>query len=390
MPWRTLIRISHLSLLNFRNYKDLELALPLGTTLIQGANGHGKSNLLEAIYMMSIAKSTKVSTDRELINNLSVMQLPLEKLTYSKIACVAEDQKGSEHLEIHYRCQSSGNPHGFTAQKFIRINGTPKKSSDLVGIVNAVLFSVSDLDLIYGSPSIRRRYLDILLSQIDREYLTSIQQYQKANTQRNHLLKLIRDRAASTEELKYWDELLAKNAVILTTKRQTAIKTLEESSLPFHSSMASDSETLTMHYLSPADFAKNISIDNFIYELEGSRKKDIAQGSTNIGPHRDDLLFKINEMDASKYASRGQSRTAILALKMAESEFLYRHRKTKPVLLLDDVMSELDQTRREQIVDHIKHHDQVIVTTAEPSNIPRSFTNDSNRLEITNGSIKMN
>ena len=154
--------------------------------------------------------------------------------------------------------------------------------------------------------------------------------------------------------------------------------------------MASDSETLTMHYLSPAYFAKNISIDNFIYELEGSRKKDIAQGSTNIGPHRDDLLFKINEMDASKYASRGQSRTAILALKMGESEFLYRHRKTKPVLLLDDVMSELDQTRREQIVDHIKHHDQVIVTTAEPSNIPRSFTNDSNRLEITNGSIKMN
>ena len=108
-------------------------------TLIQGANGHGKSNLLEAIYMMSIAKSTKVSTDRELINNLSVMQLPLEKLTYSKIACVAEDQKGSENLEIHYRCQSSENPHGFTAQKFIRINGTPKKSSDLVGIVLSLI-----------------------------------------------------------------------------------------------------------------------------------------------------------------------------------------------------------------------------------------------------------
>ena len=318
------------------------------------------------------------------------MQLEREKLSYSKIACVAENQNSSENLEIHYRCQSSENPHGFIAQKFIRINGTPRRSSDLVGIVNAVLFSVSDLDLIYGSPSIRRRYLDILLSQIDREYLTSIQQYQKANTQRNHLLKLIRDRAASTEELKYWDELIAKNAVILTTKRKMAIKTLEESSLPFHSSLAGESETLTMHYMSPADFSKDISIDNFIYKLEQFRKKDIAQGSTNIGTHRDDLLFRINEMDASKYASRGQSRTAILALKMAESEFLYQHRKTKPVLLLDDVMSELDQKRREQIVSHIKCHDQVIVTTAEPSNIPSSFTNDSNRLEITDGSIKTN
>ena len=185
----------------------------MGTTVVQGANGHGKSNLLEAIYMMSIAKSTKVSTDRELINNLSVTQLEQEKLSYAKISCITEQLQGSENLEIHYRCQSSENLHGFTAQKFIRINGTPRRSSELVGIVNAVLFSVSDLDLIYGSPSIRRRYLDILLSQIDREYLKSIQQYQKANTQRNHLLKLIREGVASIEELKYWDELIAKNAL---------------------------------------------------------------------------------------------------------------------------------------------------------------------------------
>ena len=367
----------------------MELALPLGTTVIQGANGHGKSNLLEAIHMIAIAKSTKVTTDRELINNLSVMQLEQEKLSYSRIACVTEHQQGSENLEIHYRCQSSENSHGFTAQKFIRINGTPRRSSELVGIVNAVLFSVSDLDLIYGSPSIRRRYLDILLSQVDKKYLKSLQQYQKANTQRNHLLKLIRDRASSDSELEYWDELLAKNAVILTEKRKKAIETLEESSVPFHNSMASSSETLTMHYLSPADFSKDINIENFMHNLENSRKKDIAQGSTNIGPHRDDLLFKINNMEASKYASRGQSRTAILALKMAESDFLYHHRKTKPVLLLDDVMSELDQKRREQIVDHIKDHDQVIVTTAEPTNIPNSFTNDSNRLEIISGSIKI-
>ncbi len=367
----------------------MELSLPLGTTVVQGANGHGKSNLLEAIYMMSIAKSTKVSTDRELINNLSVTQLEQEKLSYAKISCITEQLQGSENLEIHYRCQSSENLHGFTAQKFIRINGTPRKSSELVGIVNAVLFSVSDLDLIYGSPSIRRRYLDILLSQIDREYLKSIQQYQKANTQRNHLLKLIREGVASIEELKYWDELIAKNAVVITQKRKTAIETLEESSLPFHRSMASKAETLTIHYLSPGDFSKDINIDNFIYKLDVSRKKDIAQGSTHIGPHRDDLIFKINEMEASKYASRGQSRTAILALKMAESEFLYHHRQTKPVLLLDDVMSELDVERREQISEHIKYHDQVIVTTADHSNIPSLFMSDSHRLEITNGSINV-
>jgi DNA replication and repair protein RecF len=366
----------------------LELALPLGTTVMQGANGHGKSNLLEAIYMMAIAKSPKVTTDRELINKFSVQQLKQQELSYSKIGCVAEHTQGSENLEIHYRCQSSQNIHGFIAQKFIRINGSPKKSSELVGIVNAVLFSVGDLDLIYGSPSVRRRYLDILLSQVDKEYLLSIQQYQKANTQRNHLLRSIRDGSSSANELTFWDQQLAKNAVILTRKRQEAVEILEGTSLPFHKLLGGSNEKMNIRYARTYDFSENIDLENFMKSLEQSRRRDIAQGSTSIGPHRDDLIFEVDNMEASKYASRGQSRTAILALKMAESEFLYTHRSTKPVLLLDDVMSELDQTRREQLVEHLKNHDQVIMTTAEPSNIPDSFTNSSNRLEVINGSVK--
>ena len=366
----------------------MELALPPGTTVIQGANGHGKSNLLEAIYMMAIAKSPKVTTDRELINKSSVLQLNQQELSYSKIGCVTEHTQGSENLEIHYRCQLSQNIHGFVAQKFIRINGSPKRSSELVGIVNAVLFSVGDLDLIYGSPSVRRRYLDILLSQVDKEYLSSIQQYQKANTQRNHLLRLIRDGSSSANELTFWDQQLAKNAVLLTRKRQEAVKILEGASLPFHRLMGGRNEKMSIRYARTDHLSEYIDLENFLKDLEESRRRDIAQGSTSIGPHRDDLIFAIDNMEASKYASRGQSRTAILALKMAESEFLYARRTTKPVLLLDDVMSELDQTRREKLVEHLEKHDQVILTTAEPSNIPESFVNSSNRLEVLNGSVK--
>ena len=338
--------------------------------------------------MMAIAKSPKVTTDRELINKSSVLQLNQQELSYSKIGCVTEHTQGSENLEIHYRCQLSQNIHGFVAQKFIRINGSPKRSSELVGIVNAVLFSVGDLDLIYGSPSVRRRYLDILLSQVDKEYLSSIQQYQKANTQRNHLLRLIRDGSSSANELTFWDQQLAKNAVLLTRKRQEAVKILEGASLPFHRLMGGRNEKMSIRYARTDHLSEYIDLENFLKDLEESRRRDIAQGSTSIGPHRDDLIFAIDNMEASKYASRGQSRTAILALKMAESEFLYARRTTKPVLLLDDVMSELDQTRREKLVEHLEKHDQVILTTAEPSNIPESFVNSSNRLEVLKGSVK--
>jgi DNA replication and repair protein RecF len=152
--------------------------------------------------------------------------------------------------------------------------------------------------------------------------------------------------------------------------------------------MGGRNEKMSIRYARTDHLSEYIDLENFLKDLEESRRKDIAQGSTSIGPHRDDLIFAIDNMEASKYASRGQSRTAILALKMAESEFLYARRTTKPVLLLDDVMSELDQTRREKLVEHLEKHDQVILTTAEPSNIPESFVNSSNRLEVLNGSVK--
>ncbi|PZC43626.1 MAG: DNA replication and repair protein RecF [Chloroflexi bacterium] len=201
-------------------------------------------------------------------------------------------------------------------------------------------------------------------------------------------MRSIRDGSSSANELTFWDQQLAKNAVILTRKRQEAVEILEGTSLPFHKLLGGSYEKMNIRYARTYDFSENIDLENFMKSLEQSRRRDIAQGSTSIGPHRDDLIFEVDNMEASKYASRGQSRTAILALKMAESEFLYTHRSTKPVLLLDDVMSELDQTRREQLVEHLKNHDQVIITTAEPSNIPDSFTNSSNRLEVINGSVK--
>ena len=354
--------------------------------MIYGKNGHGKSNLLEAIYMLAIGKSPRANTDRDLIHLNSI-----NDLVYAKIAAQIHNEEISNQLEIHYQCQPSDNYDKFTAQKFVRINGSPKRSMDLVGILNAVLFTVGDLNIIYGSPSGRRRYLDILLCQTNRDYLKSLQLYQKSNTQRNHLLRNIREGASSATELEFWDEQLSKLGANIIIERLHAIETLSINASQLHSEMSAENENMKISYRPSAPLDEQHELSNLQgllrESLKMSQPKDISMAATSVGPHRDDIEISISGKEASRFASRGQSRTAVLSLRLSEAMYLEQQRGKKPILLLDDVFSELDQSRRALILDRISEYEQCIITTSDTPSNNDLFSKSSNKLMIENNSI---
>ncbi|MEC8890141.1 MAG: DNA replication/repair protein RecF [Chloroflexota bacterium] len=380
-----------MSLSNFRNYTSLELDLPPGPTIVKGSNGHGKSNLLEAMYALAIAKSSRAALERDLVNKASLENL-IDGFSYAMVGGTVLSKESRERLEIHYRSQPSENDDGFTTQKFIRINGIPKRASDLVGRLNAVLFSVEDLDLVFGRPSTRRRYLDILLSQMDSKYLRTLQQYQRAITQRNHLLRSIREGLSVPSELDFWDDQISNTGSTITTERVKAVRSLSETSRPLHSDISGTNENMCCEYLSSSDIQSeeepSLIEKSLASAIWDARNKDIAQGSTSVGPHRDDMKILIEETSADRFASRGQARTAILALKFAEANFLKGKRGSEPVLLLDDLLSELDMVRRDKVIRHTAEYEQCIVTAAEINSVPGTFLRGANELEVIENTIR--
>jgi DNA replication and repair protein RecF len=340
--------------------------------------------------MLSIAKSPRANVERDLIAKSALMNLN-NGGSYSKISSTVSTGKAKERLEIHYRSLPWENDDGFKTQKFIQINGSPKRSSDLVGIQNAVLFTVDDLDLVYGRPSKRRKYLDILISQVNKDYLKSLQKYHSSLIQRNHLLKSIRDGLSSSDQLSFWDDSISSTGSKIMSLRLETIRILSEKSVPIHMKISGIDENMEFQYKPSIEVVEQSAprtIESSIkMKLEISRPKDIAQGSTLNGPHRDDMKIIIDNQDANRYASRGQARTSILALKLAEAAFLNDRRKSQPILLFDDLLSELDTTRRNHIIDYTGEYEQCIITTAEVDTIPKDLAEQSNLLSVSYGKI---
>lgn len=396
------IYITHLSLVNFRNYESLELDLGPGMVLVQGANGQGKSNLLEAIYILAIAKSPRASTDREVIR----WQAAQEE-TYTRIAASIHRDGRPLRVQIDFRSQLAAptgeedephsgparrySPEGLSVQKYIRVNGVPRRASELVGEVNAVMFSAQDLELVHGPPPVRRRYLDILISQLDHPYLRSLQRYQRVVNQRNHLLKLIREGRAQAGELDFWDAELVREGRYIMSLRLRTINALSQLAGPFHSELTGNGERLEMLYrpsvaLGPEESEE--ALGQALREaLEQRRPRELAQGVTLAGPHRDDLQLLLDSMDAGAYASRGQSRTIALAMKLGEARYLTEQRRQEPVLLLDDVLSELDATRRAHILETAGRYQQSIITTAEVELIGERFLGRMARFQVHRGLV---
>lgn len=366
--------------------------------LLEGANGQGKSNLLEAAYLLAIAKSNRASMDREMVRS----EARIGPQPHAQILAHLTLADGDVRLQVDFSPSgNSGNPYSEAEtatpeaavfHKSFRVNGVGRRASSVVGVLNAVMFGAEDLELVYGTPSIRRRYLDILISQLDDRYLRSLQRYHKILAQRNHLLKRIRHRSASPDELQFWDVELIAEASFIIEQRANTLASLNDIAAPLHSELAGIDDMLELVYRPSIDIPQEVTVDvaaEILTEgLADERSREIAQGFTILGPHRDDVEPQIAGMQASAYASRGQVRTVVLAMKLAEAEHLKRRRGQEPVLLLDDVLSELDSGRRNLVLDKAATYQQCFITTAEPDIIRPERLSQMHRFDVKLGSVK--
>ena len=357
---------------NFRNYERLELDLPPHVTVLQGDNAQGKTNLLEAIYLLATAKSHRATTERELIN----WSTPREGSGMARLLAQVQKASGSLRVEI---ALVTADPDDAHVQKRIRVNGVPRRAIDLVGQVNVVIFSSQDIDLIGGAPSLRRRYLDITNSQVDSRYLRALQRYNKVLLQRNHLLRLIGERRAEEGQLGFWDRELVETGSYLTAERQLMVAELDELARPIHHQLSSGESLKIVHLPS--------ATGDFHQRLTEARRKEIAQGMTLVGPHRDDLAFLVNDVDMNTYSSRGQQRTITLSLKLAEARFICSKMGEEPILLLDDVLSELDSKRRHHLLGSIASYQQVVITTTDLDRFDADFLAEAALFQVREGRI---
>lgn len=380
--------ISHLNLKNYRNYTELELDVPTGLVLFTGSNGQGKSNLLEAFYLLSISKSYRATNDREalLINRGLVSNdchiLGLIQKEYDQMRVVIDMRLAP----------SVGELGATTLMKDISIDGQKVSASTLISAVRAVIFSVQDIDLISGSPAVRRRFLDILISRFDRHYLRSLQKYQRVIYQRNHLLRFIKEHKASISELEFWNDSMIEEGSYIIHRRHSVIEELSSNVVSLYRDLGNSKEDIAVNY-SPSLILQNYDIDmiksDFTFVLKSEIEKDIALGSTQRGPHRDDLNIFIDDKKASAYASRGQARTLALSMKLGEGDFLAKETGEYPVIILDDVFSELDSSRREQLLHYISKSEQVLISCNGNDMIPSHLLEGSKIFLIENGMVNL-
>jgi DNA replication and repair protein RecF len=380
------VRLNHLSLTNFRNYSRLELSLPARLSLFQGANAQGKTNLLESIHLLATARSPRAAAERELLNWLA-LQSPLP---YARLAAEIGDGQRTDRLELVLELSGNGGNAGPVVRKQVRINGVAKRSLDLIGRLRVVLFLPEDVSLVAGSPGERRRYLDIALCQIDPVYCRSLTDYNKALQQRNALLKRLRDEGGDAGQLAFWDNQLATHGGQVLVRRHHAVESLDGIARQRHRELSGGAEWLKLVYLpSPAlpFTTPGEAAEAFAAKLKATRSRDIAAGTSLSGPHRDDLAFLAEERDLRAYGSRGQQRTAALAMKLAEVQMMAEVTGESPLLLLDDVMSELDEVRRHALLDALAGVDQALVTTTDWADFSPELLEHSQRYRVEAGRL---
>ncbi len=398
------MRIEYLSLTNFRNYARLELSVPPTTTVLYGANAQGKTSLLEAIYYLATSRSPYTTSDRQLIN----WRVEDDPIPFARMAAEINSRRSLlERLEITLLLER-GEGGGQRFKKVIKLNGIEKRVMDVVGLLNVVLFLPRDLTLVEGSPSDRRRFMNDTLAQVDREYLQALTTYEKILPQRNALLRRIGDKQGNPRELEYWDEQLVQSGSVLIAGRQRFLRELEAEAQRAHHDLTGRLETLTLEYqpsFAPTaegdgqlsfnalglDLHRELSPDQiapqFADQLKTEQKESLQRGVTLSGPHRDELRLNINRRDAGLYGSRGQARTAVMALKLAELSWMREHIGEAPVFLLDEVIAELDSSRRAYLLERLSGDTQTLMTTTELDIFTADFLKRSALLQVTDGQI---
>lgn len=398
------MQLTHLSLTNFRNFVRLETGAQPGATLLYGANAQGKTSLLEAIYYLTSASSPHTTSDRQLINFLTLK----EPTPFARIVAEVHRAERLGRIEIRLSVEVDKDKADGRLKKEILINGVKRRVSDLAGAFNAVLFLPQDLRVVEGSPGDRRRHFDATLSQADPVYADGLSRYARLLAQRNALLKQISERSARQDELGYWDEQLTEHAATLIRSRALALRELEAEAAPIHSELTRAQERLRLIYQpsydplpgppgqlgldidAPVDrtgLSRDTIRQGMLQALERNRQDEIARGMTLIGPHRDDVVFQVNGLNLHTYGSRGQTRTAMLALKLAEVGWLNQRTGEWPVLLLDEVLAELDSARRQDLMARVLQAQQAILTSADLEMFSPEFLEKATVWQINAGHL---
>ena len=399
------MQIDHLSLTNFRNYARLEVSLPADRPIVlYGDNAQGKTSALEAIYYLATSTSPYTTSDRQLIH----WRTEGDPIPFARLSAELGGQGGAyEKLDITLMLDMSSGVARF--KKSVKHNGVEKRVMDVVGLLNVVLFLPQDLSLIEGTPSDRRRFMNATLQQADLEYFMALNEYEKILSQRNALLKRIAEKRAHALELEYWDEQLACNGAVIIAGRQQFLRELEVKARETHRALTAGAETLSLRYLPSIapradtdggqlsfavlglDLNRQLSPEEiapqFQEQLLARRAEAIRRGMTLAGPHRDELRLLINDRDGGLYGSRGQARTAVMALKFAELEWMRDRLGEYPLFLLDEVVAELDSKRRQFLLDRLDGHAQTVLTTTDLDIFDDAFLERAEIYKVANGQI---
>ena len=380
--------LSRLRLTNFRNLTHLDIELSPGVTVYYGPNAQGKTTLLEAVYLLCIAKSFRAENERELVS-FEAARSGEQALVDGTIQKMGRSLRVIVGYQPTQRSSQNANGLSYNVRKEIRVNRLKHTAGELIGQVNAVLFSAADIELVQGPPSGRRRFLDILLSQADQAYLKRLQLYYRVVQQRNQLLRLLREGRAESDELAFWDDELVREGALITWHRQEAMRELTPACMRHHEDLSGPEENLEVEYRPSVLLGGDVAEieNNFREALAAASHREWARPITAVGPHRDDFNLTIDGADMGIFASRGQARTLALALRLAEAEFLESVRGEGPVVLFDDALSEMDGSRRHRLLEKATRYEQVLVTTTDLEQVNDFFGPGANYFHVSGGQV---
>ncbi len=404
--------LTRLQLEQFRNYEQLDLAVPQRGLLLFGANASGKTSLLEALYLLATTRSPRAGVERELIRWGSGEDYGMPP--YARLVGTVERNDGPAEIEIALAAEPPTN-NGYdtaptrTTRKRIKVNGVGRHARDAVGTVKTVLFSPADLELIIGSPSTRRRYLDITIAQVDNHYIRQLNIYNRIVEQRNSLLKGFAQAGRSPDtreveqELSYWNDELVRLGAYVVARRDGIIRNLARLAQARFARLTEGDTPLGIVYRSGVESSalrergaeydlagrERIVARDFQGQLSTQRRHEYRRGVSLVGPHRDDLGFTLGEVDLGTYGSRGQQRLAVLALKLAEIDLIREESGETPILLLDDAASELDPAHRRFVTETVERDQiQTFLTATDLGNYPVGLLPDLARIEVCGGRLQ--
>jgi DNA replication and repair protein RecF len=396
------MHLLHLSLTNFRAFTRLDMEIPRRTLLLVGDNAQGKTSVLEAVYYLATFSSFHAQSDRQLINFLAAR----EALAVGRV--VADYQRGHSRHHLEVRLIQEANGSGTRFRKEILLDGVKRTAHEATGHFSSVIFLPQMTRIIEGSPEERRRYLNLALAQVVPGYAQALSDYAKAIEQRNALLKILAERGGDQDQLLFWDAILTDKGAFLLHNRIAAVIELERLAARIHTRLTDNQEVLQVVYLPSYDpmaqpegqftlpihtvinrtgFNQDQIRQGFMQRLAAVRSEEIARGVTTIGPHRDELRFLSNGIDLGDFGSRGQIRTALLSLKLAEAMWMKERTGQWPVVLLDEILAELDDHRRADLLQYLGDCDQTLLTTTDLKLFSDEFVGKSKIWQIAQGMV---